>query len=807
MKTRFIFLFCLVLFLALPALAKDTWINVRSKNFFLVGNASEKDIRGVATKLEQFRETFRRVFPRAKFNNAVQTNVVVFKSDSSYKPFKPKRADGKIDEWLAGYFQAGEDVNYITLSTEGQKEDTYGTIFHEYTHFLLETNMGDADIPAWFNEGLAEYYQTFQMKEDIKATLGIIQQEHLNMLQRTPLIPLQTFFSIDHYQLQQTGNHSRSIFYAQSWALMHYLIQGNKGANQASLDKFLSLLRNKVEPEQAFRQSFGYDYATMEAALKKYVEQRTFQATLVTFQQKLVFDTEMTVTPLADAEANAYLGDLLYHIGEYADAETYLKTALSLDANSSLANTSMGLVRMRQRKFDEAKKYLEKAIAGGQKNHIAYYNYAHVLSRESMDEFGYVTNFPAEKARAMRQALLKAIEINPEFTESYRMLGFVNLVNNENLDEAITYLKKVLEIQPGNQESLLAIARIYLRQEKYKEAHELAQRLVKNAGEQRIHNEAQSILNTVDQFESAVAQSQRETNDRAARGERPLVIKNKKSLTEAEIKQIEEDREIYQLNRQIHKPKPGDRQATGYMQKVACIKGEVIYTFKTDTEILTFVTKDFSELDLSALTTEAEDLSFGCDAKVQDILAVITYRPAAPTATAAAAKTKPALMTVAFVPKFFKLRTAEELAKTANVVLVDDSERPERPEMSEEAKAAMEEQRRAGILKWVNDSLRKPQDGEKREIGILERVECPSRDKILFFVNTGSSAIKLRALSPKDLILSVFTQEISQIQLGCGAKPPPINAVITYRPETDPKAKENGMIVAIEYVPKSYKLP
>ena len=32
--------------------AKDEWVQVRSKNFFLVGNASEKDIRKVATRLE-----------------------------------------------------------------------------------------------------------------------------------------------------------------------------------------------------------------------------------------------------------------------------------------------------------------------------------------------------------------------------------------------------------------------------------------------------------------------------------------------------------------------------------------------------------------------------------------------------------------------------------------------------------------------------------------------------------------------------------------------------------------------------------
>ncbi|MEP6849842.1 MAG: hypothetical protein ABI999_13380 [Acidobacteriota bacterium] len=37
--------------LAVPVLAKDEWLQVRSKNFFLIGNASEKEIRKVATRL------------------------------------------------------------------------------------------------------------------------------------------------------------------------------------------------------------------------------------------------------------------------------------------------------------------------------------------------------------------------------------------------------------------------------------------------------------------------------------------------------------------------------------------------------------------------------------------------------------------------------------------------------------------------------------------------------------------------------------------------------------------------------------
>src|ERR1043165_9421449 len=69
--------------------AKDTWVSVRTKNFFLLGNANEKDIRKVGLKLEQFREVFTRLFPKLKFNTPVPTTVVVFKSDSSFAPFKP----------------------------------------------------------------------------------------------------------------------------------------------------------------------------------------------------------------------------------------------------------------------------------------------------------------------------------------------------------------------------------------------------------------------------------------------------------------------------------------------------------------------------------------------------------------------------------------------------------------------------------------------------------------------------------------------------------------------------------------------
>ncbi len=817
MKTRLLaaaaVFYVVLLLLPVSTLAKDTWINVRSKNFNLIGNASEKDIRAVATKLEQFRETFRLLFAGLKFTNAIQTNVVVFKNSSSFKPFKPKRADGKADEWLAGYFQSGEDVNYIAISTEGEKEDTYGIIFHEYVHYMVDTNFGKSDVPPWFNEGLAEYYQTFQIKEDQKVLLGNLQDNHLALLQSNKMIPLRQFFGIDNYSLHQNGNHSRSIFYAQAWALIHYLIQANHGANRENMGKFLALVMRRVEPETALKQAFGYDYPTMEKELQKYVGQRTFVGTMITLKEKLVFDADITTAALSDAEANAYLGDLLYHTHEFADAEKQLQTALSLDENSSLANTSMGLVKMRQHKFPEAKSYLEKAVASGQRNHYAYYNYAYVLSRENMDEFNYVSSFPAEKAEKMRAALKKSIEINPEFAESYRLLGFINVVNDENLDEALTYLKKGLALKPGDQDYLLTIAQIYARQAKFKDASMIAQKILDTAGDDAKRQRAQSVLSMVQQMEQAKAyDNDIEKRNQAAGSGRPVLVRSSKPLTQEEIDRLQKQHANVTMNKLIEKPAEGEKQSVGYFQKVACAKGEIVYTFKTESEILTLAGKDFAGLKLLALTPEANELAFGCAVKAENILTAITYRPAKDSKSGAT------LSSIAFVPGTFKLMSANEIDKVEKSyadgevyespeAISEQASTPADKQMSEpkDGQADFEQQRREAMMQQIRNAMRKPQTGEKQVLGTVAKIEC-LKNKIVFHIMAGSQLLKFRALNTADIKISVFSAEAGGLQMGCNTNVPQIPAVITYTPDSDPKAKENGLLMSVEFVPRSFKL-
>jgi len=240
-----------------PTQAKDTWISVRTKNFTLVGNASEKEIRQVATRLEQFRDVLRRLLKGAKFETPVPTTVIVFKSMSSYKPFNIGNN--------AGYFQKGDDVNYITLSTELGGQNPYSIIYHEFVHLLVDNNLGN--VPPWFNEGLAEYYSTFDIEEDRKVHLGELIPYHLQTLREDKLLPLRTLFAVDHYSPYYNEGSKRGVFYAESWALVHYLILSNNGQHFAQLSQFLNLTDEGVALDQAFKQSFQMEIEALEKLL------------------------------------------------------------------------------------------------------------------------------------------------------------------------------------------------------------------------------------------------------------------------------------------------------------------------------------------------------------------------------------------------------------------------------------------------------------------------------------------------------------------------------------------------------------
>ena len=779
-----LFLFASLFLAYRPAMAKDEWLQVRTKNFLLIGNASEKDIRRVATKLEQFRETFRQIFGRMNLTSPIATNVIVFKSAASYKPFKPKRG-GKPQESILGYFQPGEDVNYITLSTEGEDQDVFGVIFHEYVHFIVGTNFGKSEIPPWFNEGLAEYYETFQIVDDQKVKLGYPEPRHLMLLRDNKLVPLDQLFGVTNYQLRQSGDHSQSIFYAESWALIHYLLQGGK---LDALGKFLDALTHNEPPKKAFETAFQMTYAQMEAELRKYVGASKYNYTQILFKSKLLFDDTMTVEPVNESVSDAYLGDLLVHTNQADEAEPFLQEAIKLDPNSSLANTALGMARMHQHKFSEARPYLEKAVAGDRANHLALYQYAFLLTREAGGDFGMVGKFSPETSTKIREALRKAIAIKPSFTESYELLAYINLVNEEAYDESLELLKTALKYQPGNQRYALRMAEILTRQDKFADATAIADKIAQTSDDPETQQRAQSLVSEIEQLKAYAEKRKEYENGEEDKGSSlPKLGRGNgrsKPLSEADLAKRQEMETLRSITEALRPPHTGEERVIGHIQKIDCTRQPIAYTVKTGDNVFVLTSKDFQGLSVNTFDGAASNINIGCGENISAFNAIVTFSPR----PGPKAGPRGELQSVEFVPTNFRFVTDKEEVLGNEVPAADPDEA----------------QRRA-MTEAIKNELKKPAAGEKREVGFLEKIECTGKG-VFYNFKTGDHVLRLLSTNPQSVQVRLFTRDLDGIQFGCALKPMDTPAVFIYSDKPDDKLKTAGEIVSIDIVPKTFVL-
>ncbi len=618
-------------------LAKDTWVSVRTKNFLMLGNAGEKDIRKVGLRLEQFREVFTRLFPHMKFNTPVPTTVIVFKSYSSYAPFMP-RAN------TAGYFQAGPDVNYIALTTEVRGEqDPFTVIFHEYTHLLVENTFDR--VPLWFNEGLAEYYSTFSISDDQKIVLGAPIGSHVYLLRQNQMLPLQTLLEVDYKSPHYNETNKTSIFYAQSWALMHYLIVGKAGRVE-QLGKFMDLIKTKLPMEQAFQQAFEVPYETMEKDLRNYVKQDRYNIVKGHFERKIELDTTTEATTLTEAEAQAYLGDLLLHSNR-KDAYTYLEKALKLDPNLAMAHASLGMLYFREGKVKEAHESLERAVAANSQNYLAHYYYAFTLSHAGPDEKPSLGGYSPEVAAKIREHLQKAITLRPDFPESYNLLAYVSLVTGQGIDESITQLKQVMKSSPGRHNLIYMLGQLYTRKGDYKAARELLEQVVKSNAEEEIRQHAESLLEIIRNVEEQTAkyEAAKQAGLRV-RGEKPGVTFD----TSQSLDPSKNDPSYY-LREVLRPPAEGETQLQATLKAIECDAKGLVFVLQTAGGVLRLRSASFDDIEITTYDTSVQG-NISCGARKPENTVVVCYVPNADKKV----KADGILKSIEFVPANFKLK-------------------------------------------------------------------------------------------------------------------------------------------------------
>jgi tetratricopeptide (TPR) repeat protein len=585
---------------------RETWRSVRSENFFLVGNAGEKEIRQVALRLERFRDGLTRFFSGANLSPAVPTRVLVFRTDESYRPFKPLY-DGAPSN-VAGYFQGSPDLNYITITIDGNTLRPFGTVFHEYVHLFVENNL--RGLPLCLNEGLAEYFSTFESADGgRRAIVGKSNDYHLRILRTREWLPLSELLEADSRSAIYNERAQRDMFYAESWALAHYLILGRNGERQSDFYRFAERMAEGAPVLESFRETFKADPSAIEEELKEYVTRDKRPAQAMRFDKASgIKDEEMASAVITEAEAQYYLGDLLLHTNRLEEAASYLKEALRLNPELAPAHASLGMVRVRERRFAEAIPALRRAVELAPGNYLAHYYYAYGLSRQGMNEESVVMGYEPEAAGIMRAELLRAIELAPSYPESYHLLAFVNLATGEQLEQAETLLREAMRIAPSRAEFALVLAQIYERRREWAKARETLDPLRRSRNAQ-LRVRAEQMLKTLAATESEIARLE-------ARG---ILV------PDANDKSGSSSVSVNAQKPRIVKRFAGER-VRGLLTNVECDNGDAVLTLRDGERLLHFRSDNLRRITFVAYV-EGMGRSITCGQRDPASLVLLTYRP------------------------------------------------------------------------------------------------------------------------------------------------------------------------------------
>jgi len=473
------------------------WRRVRSENFVVVSNASDWETRRAAARLEELRAVFSHPQTRGGLDVSIPITVVLFQTDGDYEFFKPIYRDNRRHD-ASGYFRFSPDVNYITFTLDLPRgRDPFSVLAHEYIHALVRNNYAGA--PLWFNEGLAQYYSEAEVSPDRKRiSFGQRLVYRLDALSRpNEMLPLKTLLSVDasspHYQEPE----KRDIFYAQSWALVHYLSgDAAGGARQAQLARYLELVSAGTPVEESFRGAFNVDFAQMESELRAYVRAARYASGNESFDEALSLKFKAESRALTAAEAQAALGDLLLHTDRPDDAEEYLERALRLDANLAAAQGSLGLLRLKQDRLSEAREHLQLATRGDPNNHLAHFYYADLLRREGLESEKTVAGYAAT-TRLIRGELKRVLELAPDFLEAYALLGHVDLERSPQVEETFALLGHAATLAPKRPEFKLLLAQLHLRREEFDRARHILEPLARDARSAHARAEARTLLEKV----------------------------------------------------------------------------------------------------------------------------------------------------------------------------------------------------------------------------------------------------------------------------------------------------------------------
>jgi tetratricopeptide (TPR) repeat protein len=446
--------------------APQQWIRVTSPHFIVITNSYEKQGRHILDQFERMRWVFQTMFPGLNVDPPEPIVIIVAADQKTFQAFEPAAylAHGQLK--LGGLFQRTADKNYILVNQDSENEQhPYAVIYHEYTH--LQFRNDQAWIPIWLNEGLAVFFENTEINsKDVH--LGIASVDRILYLRNNTMIPLDVLFRVDYkspyYHEADKGN----IFYAESWALTHFLQVTDRQNHTNRLQTYLQLCRNHEDPVVAGEKAFG-DLKVLEDQLTSYTRRSQYMEFVLNSASAPIDESSFKVQTLTESQANAARAGVLAGVRRTSDAQALAESVLASDPKNTEAREVLGSLALQAGDHATAAKWFGEAVNLGSDDYLAYFYFAQL----SLQHFGEPDPDSIEKS------LRSAIRLNPQFAPSYDMLAHILSTQHKDLDEAHLLNVQAIQLDPSQLGYRMNAASILMEQGKYEDAASVLRQALK----------------------------------------------------------------------------------------------------------------------------------------------------------------------------------------------------------------------------------------------------------------------------------------------------------------------------------------
>ncbi len=622
-RPALILAFCSLFFSPdLWAAHEDSWVEIRSPNFTVISNAGEKEARKIADQFEEIREVFHNSFGKLRVDLGKPVIVFAVKNEDSMKSLLPAFWEVKGHMHPGGFYQPAEEKHFVVVRTNIEGENPYEIVYHEYTHALMNINF--RGLPLWLNEGIAEFFGNSTIRDN-DVQIGKIAPYHLQILQQNKLIPVRELLQADHSSPYYNENNRASVFYAESWAIVHYLLMDPEARKRNLLHDFLAAYDASGNYVDAAQKTFG-DLNKFAQRMEAYSRQATFfVGDVKTSIRGDAKSYSSRALPLA--EVNAQKGELYVYTQRFEEARSSLSAAVQADPNLPLAHEGLGILGYYQRDLDGAEKEFARAVELNSTSFLAYFFSARAKLREA--------GMNPDNGLAVVADLEKAVNLNPQFAPAYATLATFYSMNPETRQKALAAGRKAIELEPGNLSYAVAYGFVLLNMGKMADAKTLAS---------RIESAARTSVDRVMAQQLSQAVSMREASGDQAEADVSLKRRSSPEEPHSEVVETSDSSadkppvaaEVPRVSARPDDPDENDEMHSriynlqGRITAVNCASGAPgILTLNVQSVSMKFHYSDFSRVEVSAGSNPAGvSNALPACASLKSRRAKVTFHPA-----------------------------------------------------------------------------------------------------------------------------------------------------------------------------------